>query len=87
MKIGAVKLAKWLNDKGIRPSHFAKNLKKFPSTIHRILDDQNCPDIHTATEIEKATKGYVLINDWLVDVPKKPTKALPKTTSGAINRK
>ena len=91
MTVGAIKLKKFLDTpqadgKPIKPSHFARDIGKFPSTIHRILDGQNCPDIQTATLIEEYTKGAVKIADWIEDIPVKRTRHA-SLTSGSINRK
>ena len=71
MKVGAVKLKQYLLKNGIRASHFARTLGKFPSTFSRIISGENCPDLATATLIEQETKGAVACEDWLKDIAKK----------------
>jgi hypothetical protein len=73
MKLGAVKLQKFL-DKQIppkKPSHFAHEIGTYPSTIHRLLNGQNNPDLATATVIEEKTNGEVSCEDWLTESKKK----------------
>jgi len=72
MKLGAEKLANYLGDNNIRPSHFAETIGKYPSTVARIIDGYNIPDIETATLIEKHTSGAVVLADWAVESKKKP---------------
>lgn len=76
MKLGAVKLRKFLDrqDPRKKPSHFARDIGTFPSTVHRILSGKNNPDLATATEIEVQTKGEVTRDDWLVDAPENKSK-------------
>ena len=88
MRVGAVKLKKYLNGKGINDSTFAKMIGKFPSTICRILKGDNCPDIQTALLIEEKTGGKVKVGDWIVEQPVPKAKQNESfITSGAINRK
>lgn len=86
MKVGAVRLKKYLLDNGIKESHFAKIIGVFPSTICRIIRGTNCPDIQTGILIETHTKGKIRIADWVADVPEMKSSKAPQT-SGKINRK
>lgn len=71
MKLGAIKLESWLAGQKPpkRPSHFAKDIGKSPSTIHRILDGTNCPDIETANLIRQHTG--IDLEDWITEPTKK----------------
>lgn len=73
MRIGAIKLQEWLRLKDKKPSHFANDIGKYPSTMTRILDGFNCPDMDTAALIEKQTEGYVTLADWTIEYVKKKT--------------
>jgi plasmid maintenance system antidote protein VapI len=85
MKIGVRKLNKYLSEKEKRPSHFAKIIGVHASTIHRILEGANCPDLATAILIELHTNGAVKAGDWLVD--ERFSSVSVHATSGKINRK
>lgn len=69
MKLGTSKLLAHLKEKNQRPSHFAAQIGKSPSTISRILDETNCPDIETANLIKQHTG--IDLEDWITEVPKK----------------
>jgi hypothetical protein len=69
MLVGAVKLRQYLDKHKIKSAIFARELGKFPSTIHRVLSGDNCPDLLTSTLIEEYTKGAVTRDDWLVTAP------------------
>jgi len=74
MKIGVTKLQQWLQERRMRPSRFASIIKKSPSTITRILDGTNVPDIETVYLIWKHTEAAIQIEDWVTDQPKRKAK-------------
>lgn len=69
MKVGAIRLRKYLAENGIRSSHFSRAVGKFPSTFSRLLSGESLPDLQTAMDIEKESKGYVTCEHWLKDSP------------------
>ena len=70
MKVGAIKLASFLEGRKIRPLHLSLGLGVAPSTVHRILSGANVPVIKTARAIEEFTEGFVKMDDWLVEAKK-----------------
>lgn len=78
------KLQKYLNDRGIKHRYFAELIGVSNATLHNILKSKHLPNIPTAIEIEKKTRGFVTIYDWFEDYQKihgiktKSSKTLPE---------
>ena len=71
MKLGVQKLQEWLDKSGKKSSHFAADLGLWPSTLSRILDGSNNPDVETALKIQTTTDNFVQIADWIEPAKKK----------------
>lgn len=65
-----MKLAKYLQNKGISQTAFAAEIRVTQVTVNRYVQDLRTPDLHTIWAIEKATNGAVSAADW----PAKPRK-------------
>ena len=59
-----MKLAKYLEAKGISQSEFAQQIERYPSTVHRLLKGAK-PDVFTLARIILATNGQVKLTDFV----------------------
>lgn len=64
-KIIAMKLAAYLEKRGVTPSRFASEAGLQPSTVIRILNGERpTPGIETLAKIMRASEGEVTPNDF-----------------------
>ena len=70
MKIGAVKLAKWLAENNMNSHQLSRALDLYPATIHRILNGTHCPGIAAAIKIRNFTDSAVDFEDWITEKKK-----------------
>ena len=61
------KLEEYLKENGIRQNHFCKKVGVVDATLCRLRRGECTPSLPTAYEIEKETKGFVKMTDWLPD--------------------
>lgn len=65
-KIIAMKLAAYLEKRGVTPSRFASEAGLQPSTVIRILNGERpTPGIETLAKIMRASEGEVTPNDFV----------------------
>lgn len=57
-------LDKYLKEKNIKPSQFARMMKANPASVHSWTHGKTKPRAETAWKIHKATKGHVPITYW-----------------------
>lgn len=55
----ATKLRKYLEEKNIKNSHFAKSIGVSPAMIHKYLYSGSLPLYYVADRIDAATNGYI----------------------------
>ena len=59
------KLKEYLKKKHVTHRGFATDVGISTSTMHAILNGKHLPNIRDAVAIEKSTRGYVRVQDWL----------------------
>ena len=59
------KFSDWVMKKDIKQKGMAKKIGISTSTMHEILRCDKIPNIKTAYEIEKYTKGEITLYDWV----------------------
>jgi DNA-binding XRE family transcriptional regulator len=61
------KLKEYLRKSHITHRGFASDVGISTSTMHALLNGKHLPNIRDAVAIEKRTRGYVRVQDWLDD--------------------
>lgn len=61
------KLQKYFEDTGVMKVFFAKKINATPTSLSAWLSGRTVPNIKFAFEIEKATNGYVKVQDWITE--------------------
>jgi len=59
------KLAKYLQQKGIRQNHFAKKVGTTPGNLGRLIQGNGSISLRVAYAIEVETDGRVTLYDWI----------------------
>ncbi len=61
------KLKEYLKKAHITHRGFASDVGISTSTMHALLNGKHLPNLRDAVAIEKRTRGYVRVQDWLDD--------------------
>ncbi len=61
----ATKLEEYLKENGIRQNHFCKKVGIVDASLCRLIKGITLPSLPTAYHIEKETRGFVKMTDWL----------------------
>ncbi len=62
-----MKLCEFLNEKGMKPSHFCNKVGISTTTLHNLLSGETMPSLPTAIAIFRFTHGEVAYEDMLSD--------------------
>jgi hypothetical protein len=65
VNLGAKKLTSWLTLTKTGRSEFARTLGRVPSKVSQVANGLEIPTMTLAFDIEKSTKGFVKMQDWV----------------------